>query len=543
MRGFGIAASAVAATAFFSSAVSAQQVDPIVIKGSKFFYKTNGTQFFMKGVAYQQEIGPGGASSADTTDGSRAPNYQDPLANEAACRRDVPILQQLQTNTIRVYAIDPTKDHDPCMSLLANAGIYVVADLSQPDESIDRNSPQWDDTLYERYTAVVDSLAKYNNVLGFFAGNEVSNQANNTDASAFVKAAVRDMKSYIKQKQYRTIGVGYATNDDKEIREQLADYFNCGDPAEAIDFWGYNIYSWCGDSSYTESGFDQRTDEFASYSVPVFFAEYGCNTVQPRKFTEVQALYGRQMTPVWSGGIVYMYFQEANDYGLVTVSGNTVSKLPDFTALSRQIASVTPSGVQMSAYNPTNTAAASCPSVNAAWGAVASPLPPSANPQLCQCMMASLTCTVASGTDTDDYEDLFQQVCGYDDGKPCAGIAHNATTGTFGAYSMCNATEQLSWAFNVYVSGQDNQNQACDFDGKAATKSAASSSSQCSGLLSEAGAEGTGDVTSAPNGGGAASTSTGAAAATTVPDFNFGLLKLGAYLITAVIGGASLILL
>ena len=38
---------------FASTAVA--QLDPIVIKGSKFFYKTNGTQFFMKGVAYQRE--------------------------------------------------------------------------------------------------------------------------------------------------------------------------------------------------------------------------------------------------------------------------------------------------------------------------------------------------------------------------------------------------------------------------------------------------------------------------------------------------------
>jgi hypothetical protein len=47
----------------------------------------------------------------------------------------------------------------------------------------------------------------------------------------------------------------------------------------------------------------------------VFFAEYGCNEPSPRVFTEVEALYGSEMTPVFSGGIVYMYHQEANNYG------------------------------------------------------------------------------------------------------------------------------------------------------------------------------------------------------------------------------------
>jgi 1,3-beta-glucanosyltransferase GAS1 len=202
------------------------------------------------------------------------------------------------------------------MTALANAGIYVIADLSAPGDSIIRDDPHWNDDLYARYTSVVDVMQKYTNTLGFFAGNEVSNNNTNTDASAFVKAATRDMKAYIKQKGYRTIGVGYATNDDADIREDLASYFDCGSSEDAVDFWGYNIYSWCGDSSFQKSGYDVRTEEFANWNIPVFFAEYGCNEVQPREFTEVQALYGSQMNDVWSGGIVYMYFQEANNYGM-----------------------------------------------------------------------------------------------------------------------------------------------------------------------------------------------------------------------------------
>jgi hypothetical protein len=241
----------------------------------------------------------------------------DPLADRDGCARDIPLLQELGTNVIRVYAIDASLDHSACMGMLQDAGIYLLQDLSNPSSSIARDDPTWDIKLFASYTAVIDSLAGYSNVLGFFAGNEVSNEANNTNASAFVKAAVRDVKAYITAKNYRGIGVGYATNDDASIRTSLADYFNCGDPADTVDFWGYNIYSWCGDSSYTESGYDQRTAEFADYSIPVFFAEYGCNAVQPRLFSEVQAIYGSNMTSVWSGGIVYMYFQEANDYGLL----------------------------------------------------------------------------------------------------------------------------------------------------------------------------------------------------------------------------------
>ena len=199
------------------------------------------------------------------------------------------------------------------MQMLQDAGIYLIADLGEPATSINRADPEWTTELYDRYTAVVDAMQKYSNVLGFFAGNEVSNSPNNTVASAFVKAAVRDTKAYISRKKYRSIGVGYATNDDV-TRTLLAEYFNCGPVEEAIDFWGYNVYSWCGTSNYHDSKYDIRTEEFSTFSVPAFFAEYGC-VQPPRLFTEVDALFGKNMTPVWSGGIVYMYFQEANGYG------------------------------------------------------------------------------------------------------------------------------------------------------------------------------------------------------------------------------------
>lgn len=201
------------------------------------------------------------------------------------------------------------------MNLFASAGIYVLVDLPTPDASIDRDDPSWTVDLYDSYTKTIDSMAGYSNLLGFFAGNEISNNVTNSDSAAAVKAAVRDMKAYIKTKNYRSIGVGYATYDDAEIFDDVSAYYNCGVSEDSVDFYGLNIYTWCGDSTYTASGYSDLTAKFENYSVPVFFSEYGCNAILPRNFTEVSAIYGPQMTGTFSGGIAYSYFDDSNDFG------------------------------------------------------------------------------------------------------------------------------------------------------------------------------------------------------------------------------------
>jgi hypothetical protein len=217
------------------------------------------------------------------------------------------------------------------MGLLGAAGIYVLSELGNNITSISTATPTWDIHLFQQYASVVDTLQKYSNVIGFSVGNEVINSVDSTRAAAHVKAAVRDIKAYIKAKGYRSsLGVGYAHKDLDEtfapgLNINTANYFNCGEDANTVDFWGFNIYSWCGNSNMVNSSYDKYTEEFATYSTPVFFSEYGCNKPEGgaavRPFTEVKALYGDQMSPVFSGGVAYEYFEagphdQDADYGI-----------------------------------------------------------------------------------------------------------------------------------------------------------------------------------------------------------------------------------
>jgi len=309
-------------------------------------------RFYLRGIDYQ----PGGASA-----------NSDPLADPSTCKRDIAKFKDLGLNTIRVYAVDNSKNHDECMQALNDAGIYLVLDVNNPQYSINRAEPgpSYNAKYLQSVFSTVEMFAKYTNTLAFFSGNEVINdQPDTVKAAPYVKAVTRDMKNFINSRGLRKIPVGYSAADVSQNRFQTAMYMNCGSDDARSDFFAFNDYSWCN-SNFQTSGWDQKVKNFTDYGLPIFLSEWGCTKNRPRKFEEIGALMNSEMTGVYSGGLMYEYSNEDNDYGIVTISGDSVKSSDEYdlfkSALSAYPAPTGSGGAASTSH------AVSCPTSDASW--------------------------------------------------------------------------------------------------------------------------------------------------------------------------------
>jgi hypothetical protein len=265
------------------------------------------------------------------------------------------------------------------MTALAAAGIYLALDVNTPKYSINQASPagSYNKEYLQSIFATIDEFSKYSNTLLFFSGNEVINSIPTTKAAPYVKAVTRDMKQYIGNRKYRQIPVGYSAADIDENRVETAHYMNCGTDDERSDFFAFNDYSWCDPSTFSTSTWQQKVQAFSNYSIPIFLSEYGC-VKTTRKFQEVATLYGTQMTSVYSGGLVYEYSKEGTAapqalYGLVDVSGSSVSERPDFQSLQSAFKD-TPLPTGDGGYKSTGSPSI-CPTKSSSWLMVGDALP------------------------------------------------------------------------------------------------------------------------------------------------------------------------
>lgn len=226
----------------------------------------------------------------------------------------------------------------------------------------------------------MDKFHQYDNILGFFVGNENIAKKMESPAAPFIKAAARDMKAYRDKKGYRKIPIGYSAADIVELRPMLQNYLTCGGKeAEIVDFFALNSYSWCDPSNFKTSSYNKLQEYAKDFPVPIFFSETGCNVPGPRLFDDQDAIFSKPMLDDWSGAIVYEWIEEENHYGLInygppadktivnsdveggfTRRGTPTPISPDFNNLKTKWASIKPTGVKKADYKP-NPSTRDCP--------------------------------------------------------------------------------------------------------------------------------------------------------------------------------------
>lgn len=349
--GLAIAAALAGLTAANPTGLQKRGVTAVTIKGNAFF--AGNTRFYIKGVDYQ----PGGPSKP-----------KDPIADADGCKRDIANFKALGLNTIRVYTVDNSANHDECMNALNDANIYLALDVNSAKYSINREQPQrsYNAMYLQSVFATIEAFAKYDNTLLFFSANEVINDDKSTFTAPWVKAVTRDMKQYMRSRGLRQIPVGYSAADVEANRYDMAHYMNCGDDLIRSDFYAFNDYSWCDESGFQQSGWDQKIAKFGDYNIPLFLSEYGC-IKNKRTFGAVKSLYDSDTTAVYSGGLVYQYTEESDNpnFGLVDLNGNSVSIRPDFTALKNAYGK-NPVPTSDGGYK-TGGSASQCPTKSSTW--------------------------------------------------------------------------------------------------------------------------------------------------------------------------------
>jgi hypothetical protein len=294
------------------------------------------------------------------------------------------------------------------------------------------------------------------------------------------------------------------------------------------------------------------------YNIPAYFSEFGCKDDPPRLFTEVAAMFGPLMAPVFSGGIAFSYFDATvAGFNLVNISadGKTATPNDDFGRLQAQYANVS------FINNPSQSSAGStsypqCAQENSTFLA-STTLPPTPSDSACSCVNANaFTClfTPQTTNTTDLIGPLLGDVCGRlaTAGFNCDVIAGSGSAGKYGELAFCDPSVKVSWAFSAFYEVTKRDPQSCNFAGNATINTSGPASSAAadaaansclaaspSGTFVPTAASSVAQVSQTQTSGGGNSPKSGSASsqltelARTLPlfVFTFGMVSLGACLV------------
>lgn len=394
---------AVLSTALLQAAMCSAHTNPVVIKGYRFFDNVTGEYFGARGIDYYPRPNTGALDM----------NNLDLFTDEfkSIWQRDVPQFEAVNANAIRLYAVDPSKDHSAFMCALQAAGIYVIVDMAANCQGCEITADQapacYQASYKQRGIEIINEFAKYPNVLAFSGGNEINHRTGGNPASwnaPCQKKFIRDMRAFIDScSTMRNIPVGVVMADTD--REANAQYYNCqgdSDPFEAVEWYGINVYIQCDDISDPSqaTGFNNLRDSFAALEMPVptLLTEFGCTSpafptedgyAGQRTFHDAKWMNTASYSEYFAGGFEFEYSTEnANsqstsafpftswgpqNYGLgylspencddVTVPCEFV-RMPNFDSLAQAYGSTNTSGeVTYDSFQPEadRTRALTCP--------------------------------------------------------------------------------------------------------------------------------------------------------------------------------------
>ncbi|EME43296.1 glycoside hydrolase family 72 protein [Dothistroma septosporum NZE10] len=151
-----------------------------------------------------------------------------------------------------------------------------------------------------------------------------------------MRAHVRDIKSYSRLRGGRQVLVGVSLHPNA-IGLSAVQYFSAGPSSDEsrADLIAVGNYSWSKHSSFQISGWKDQVKVLQQYPVPMFLGEYG-TVVDYRLWEEVDCLYSRDITSVFSGGCPCTCYEHGNKHGIVKEDGQGwLYRKPDSNLLRR----------------------------------------------------------------------------------------------------------------------------------------------------------------------------------------------------------------
>ncbi|OQR98217.1 1,3-beta-glucanosyltransferase [Achlya hypogyna] len=408
-------------------------VNPLIIKGYKFFDSVTGAEFRIKGISYSPRANTGKNFNAESIDWATD-------ENEPVWRPQLAQLKALGVNTVRLYAVDPTKSHDKFMCEVSKLGMYVFVGMSAvcPGCYIaDAEAPGcYTPEMFTRAQMIYNAFAVYDNVIGFSVGNE-NNLGKLIEKSApCVKALIRDVRAYGDKcaGSLRQVPIGLDNADidtPTHPRASWLGYYDClknNDENTRAEWIGFNPYVECDPKthlSFADSkGLQKLVGDYkkSGYSRPIVFGEYGCiditNTIddieQQRTFLDAKWMNEEpEMTEYVAGGNAFEYSVEkanlidktasppfakkdAGRYGIGYFTPDNCDhetvpcvykKYPEFDNLAKSYAGTKPSTITKDTFKPARSTVMSCP---ADFPTVA--LPPTPKVPILGCSVAQPVC-------------------------------------------------------------------------------------------------------------------------------------------------------